>query len=93
MPSLSGGTGAYSTTGIFTNIIGRYQTVIFDSTLSFSTVSGFLKDRAALSNTVKSGVGVTMRNGSTTELKAFGEPKNDLYMVVFGNPNRHTSQR
>jgi hypothetical protein len=36
----------------------------------------FLKDRAALSNTVKSGVGVTMRNGSTTELKAFGEKCN-----------------
>jgi hypothetical protein len=28
-----------------------------------------------------------MRNGSTTELKAFAETKNAQYMVIFGNPN------
>ena len=87
MPAMSGGSGAYSTTGIFTNVTARYQTIIFDNTLSLPTVSGFLTERAALENTVKSGVGVTMRNGSTTELKAFAETKNAQYMVIFGNPN------
>ena len=81
----AGGSGAYSTTGIFTSVIGRYQTVIFDSTLSFSTVAAFLNDRASLSNTVKSGIGVCMRTGTVAELKTFGDSKDNQYMVILGS--------
>ena len=74
----TGGAGAYDIDGIFDKLTKRYHTVIFDSATSFDAVEDFMESRVNMTNTVKGGVGFTMKNGNYTTLKAFVNSKNSL---------------
>lgn len=81
----TGGAGAYDADGIFDTLTKRYHTVIFDSAMSFDAVEEFLESRVNMTNTVKGGVGITVKNGNYTALKTFANSKNSKTMVCFGN--------
>lgn len=81
----TGGAGAYDAEDIFVDINKRYQTVIFDNAVTFSDVETWLESRINTTNAVKGGVGITMLNGSLSEVKAIANAKNSKSMVIFGN--------
>lgn len=81
----TGGAGAYDTDGVLAQLNKRYQTVLFDSAMDFDAVEEWLQSRVNMTNTVKGGIGITMKNGSLSEVKEFANSKNSRTMVVFGN--------
>ena len=83
----TGGAGAYDVSGIFTGITKRYQTVLFDSAMSFDDVEAWLESRFNMTNTVKGGSGFVMMNGTLSDLKNFANSKNSKTMTVFANPD------
>ena len=81
----TGGAGAYDIEGIFDGITKRYQTVLFDKAMNFDAVEAWLEARFNMTNTVKGGVGITMMNGTLSEVKEFANTKNSKTMVLIGN--------
>ena len=84
----TGGAGAYDVDDIFKGITKRYQTVLFDKAMNFDTVEEWLQSRINKSNTVKGGQGITMINGTYSEVKDFANSKNSQTMTVIGNIER-----
>lgn len=81
----TGGAGAYDSANVLDTLTKRYQTVLFDTAMSFDDVETWLEARFNMSNTVKGGVGITMQNGALATLKTFANTKNSKTMVLLGN--------
>jgi hypothetical protein len=73
-PDMAGMFNPIPDTRVSTRAMSPFPAVPSMSNSTFS----FVASSALVSN---------VRNGSTTELKAFAETKNAQYMVIFGNPN------
>lgn len=85
--AFTGGAGVYDSTGILTQLTKRYQTVIFDSAMSFDTLETWLEARVNTTNAIMGGVGISMMNGSLATVKAYANGKNSKTMVLLGNIN------
>jgi phage tail sheath gpL-like len=70
---------------MFDGLSKRYQTVIFDSATNFDLIETWLQSRINMSNTVKGGQGITMMNGTYSEVKDFCNNKNSQSITVIGN--------
>lgn len=81
----TGGAGAYDNDDMFDGLTKRYQTVLFDKATNFDLVETWLQSRINKSNTVKGGQGITMMNGTYSEVKDFASNKNSETITLFGN--------
>lgn len=81
----TGGAGAYDNEGMFDGLSKRYQTVLFDRATNFDLVETWLQSRINMSNTVKGGQGITMMNGTYSEVKDFCNNRNSQSITVIGN--------
>lgn len=83
--AFTGGAGAYDATDVLTPLTKRYQSVIFDSAMSFDDVETWLEARFNTTNAIYGGVGIAMKNDTLANVKAFADAKNSKTMVVLGN--------
>ena len=81
----TGGAGAYDVTGVLTPLTKRYQTVIFDSAMSFDDLEEWLEARVNTTNSILGGVGISVMNGDIATIKAYANTKNSKTMVLVGN--------